>query len=98
MPGALVDLGAEAAQILRVLGVGMGEAGGAFADALVVVEALAVLFLEFLDVFVLGLWGEEETLVECTGWGYAREMMGGMAYHDCCLDYQGSGTLLGKCG
>ena len=59
MPRALVDLGAEAAQVLRVLGVGMGEAGGAFADALIVVETFAVLFLEFLDVFVLRLWRGE---------------------------------------
>lgn len=72
MSGALVDLGAEAAQVLRVLGVGMGEAGGAFADALVVVEALAVLFLEFLDVFVLGLWGEGRVSRVCWGWGSWR--------------------------
>ena len=68
VPRALVDLGAEAAQVLRVLGVGMGEAGGAFADALVVVEALAVLFLEFLDVFVLRLWGRGRRRISRVCW------------------------------
>ena len=53
--GALVDLGTEAAQVLGVLGDGMGGAGKTFAEALVVVEALAMLALEFLDVFVLRL-------------------------------------------
>ena len=49
----LVQFGAQAAEVLGLLGVGVAFAGFAFADAFIVVEAFAVLLLEALNVLVL---------------------------------------------
>ncbi len=55
VPSLLEEFGSEPCEVLRVFGDFVGLAGGAFADAFIVVEALAVLLLPSFDIFVLRL-------------------------------------------